>query len=54
MWESERPTVGDTSSGFGGLPLSDVGLCDGSLHTSHNVGLRDELGTKEPLDRTCS
>ena len=37
-------SIDDTNPDFGGLPLSDVGLCDGSLHTSHNVGLRDELG----------
>ena len=35
--------IDHTNSGFGNLPLSDVGLCDGRLHTSHNVGLRDEL-----------
>ena len=31
-------SIDDTNPGF---PLGDVGLCDGSLYISHNVGLRD-------------
>ena len=40
--------IDDTNSGFGGLPLSDVGLCDGTMWA---LGMNLGVGAKfRPLD----